>query len=184
MQVAADAVADELAHDGEAERLHVGLDRAAELGQALAGAGVGNRGEQGLLGGDEQAARFFGNLADRHGHRVVADPAALDDADVDLHHVPRLDAAGSADAVDDLLVDRDADLSAEAAVAEEGALAIALAHQFERELVDLQRGASRPHGLGEVLQDGACGLPGDPHAGDVGGRLDLDLMPAGHGNGK
>jgi hypothetical protein len=140
-----------------------------------------DRGEQRLLGGDQQAAGFFGNVADRDGQRVVADPAALDDPDVDLHHVARLDLAGPADAVDDLLVDRNADLPLEAAVAEEGAPAVALAHQLQGELVDLEGRAARLDRFREVQQNGAGALPGHPHAGDLVGTLDLDFMPASHG---
>jgi len=142
VEAAADAVADEFADDGEASGFDEFLDGAAEVGEFAAGAGPVDGLVEGLLGDGEEAFGFVGNFASGDGGGVVADEAAFDDADVDLDDVSGLDAAGAADAVDDFLVDGDADLAGEAAVAEKGAFAVVLAHELGGEFVDFAGGFS------------------------------------------
>ena len=167
VQAAAHAMAHELAHDTEAPGFHKGLHGAAQVGQAAAGAGMGNGLKQRLLGGGKQEAGFGRDVAGSHRGGVVANEAAFDDADVDFDDVPRHDPPGSTDAMDDFLIDGNTDLPGEAAVIQEGTAAIMLAHQFAGEAVDFASGAAGRDFAGKLQQDGGCGFSCHPH------RLDL-----------
>ena len=102
----------------------------------------------------------------------VADPAVKDDADVELDDVGVLDAARAADAVDDLVVDRNADVAGKSAVMEEGAASAPFVDQARGELVDLAGGDAGHDGEGDFLEDFAGGAATDAHALDFVRRFD------------
>ena len=112
--------------------------------------------------------------ADGNGRGGVADPAVEDDADVELDDVGVLDAARAADAVDDLVVDGDADVAGEAAIVEEGAASAPVVDQARGELVDFAGGNARHDGEGNFLEDFAGRAATDAHALDFVRRLDGD----------
>ena len=116
----ADAVSDELADDRKALALDRLLDGRRDVGQAVAlfhllqalGEGAPGRGDelQGLLGGPP----------DGGGQGRVAVEPLEEDAEIEADDVALLEDASRGDAVDDLLVDRDADRGGIAPVALEG----------------------------------------------------------------
>ncbi len=169
VQLAADAVPDKLADHRVAVLDDVLLHRGGEVAEHPAVAGVVDRHVQRLLGRRHQVQGLLGDIAGRHGQRIVADPALVLDADVHLDDVAVLDHARSADAVDDLLVDRDADVPRVLAVAEEGALAAAGLHFRRREAVHLAGG----HADGDLSRR----LQQDV-AGHLAGRADALLLGA------
>ena len=180
VEAAADTVPYELTDDREATRPRKFLHGAAEVGKAATGAGVLDRFKKGLLSHCQQSLGFQRDVASRNRGRVVTDEAAFDNPDVNLDDVSRLDLAESADAVNHLLIDRDADGAGKSSITEEGALAIMLAHHFGGELVDLSGGPAGPDLLGKRLEDrrgdGTCRA----HEFDFTGRLDRNTGSAGH----
>ena len=180
MEAAADAVADKFADDGETVGLGEFFDGATEVGQATTRTGVTDGFEQGLFGDGEQALGFERDVAGGHGGGVVADESAFHDADVDFHDIAGLDLAGAADAVDDFFVDGDAGVAGKAAVAEEGAFAVVLAHEVGGVLVDLAGGAARGDFFGQCLKDGRGNGASVAHEVDFTRRLDRDTSFAGH----
>ena len=97
-----------------------------------------------------------------------------DDADVELDDVGVLDAARAADAVHDLVVDRDADVAGKAAIIEERAAPAPFVDQARGELVDLAGGNARHDGQGNFLENLAGRAATDAHALDFLGGFDGD----------
>jgi hypothetical protein len=111
--------------------------------------------------------------ADGNRRGGVADPAVEDDADVELDDVGVLDAARAADAVDDLVVDRDADVAGKAAIIEEGAAAAFLDQR--RRACRSRRWKRLVHdGPGNFLEDFAGRAATGAHAFDFVRRFDRD----------
>src|SRR5207248_9297032 len=98
VHAAADAVADERAHDGEPGALGGPLDRARDVAHALSGAALGDARVQRLLGPGQQLARAPVDLTHGERTRRIGDPAVQSDADVDRDDVAALEAIGAWDA--------------------------------------------------------------------------------------
>ena len=142
VELAADAVADEFAHNAVTILADVMLDAVAEISEHPAVTGILDGIEKGFFGGSEEMQRFLGDVANGNGEGVVADPAVVIDADVDFDDVAVLDDTRTADAVNDLLVDGDADVAGELAVTEEGAGGTSGLHLSGGKTVDLGGGGT------------------------------------------
>src|SRR4051794_27345746 len=134
---AADAVADERAHDREPLGLDDGLDRMRDVAEAVPRADPLDGGVQRGLGRREQLARERGDRPDGEGAGGVGDPAVEDHADVDGEDVPAAELVLTRDTVDDHRVGRGADRAGEALVALERRLAALRADELLRRLVEL-----------------------------------------------
>ena len=141
--VAADAVPDEAADDGEPRSLDELLDRMRDVSDPVPDDRVGDsRGER-VLGDVEQSLIL---LADRpHAERVraVGDVAVERDADVDRHEVAVADDELVGDSVNDDVVGRDADRLGVALVALGGRYAALLADEVACGVVELVRRDAR-----------------------------------------
>ena len=104
----------------EAVLLGVGLDRGADVAEAAAGPHLADAEPHALVGHLDQAPRLDARLADVEHAAGVAVVAVLDDGDVDVQDVARLEHPLARDAVADLVVDRGADRLSERAVARRG----------------------------------------------------------------
>ena len=103
-------------------------------------------------------------------------PAVDDGAAVDGDHVALADAPVTWDAVDDLVVDRHADVSGEAVVAQEGRGRPRVANGLSSAVVHLGGGDARGGDLGDPLKGAGDDQAGRPHGLDLVRRLDLDAV--------
>src|SRR5687768_10080792 len=99
VELAADAVAAELAHHGVAVLLGVGLDGRAEVAQAHARADLADALPHALVGHLDQPAGLDAGLADVVHAARVAVVAVLDDGDVDVEDVAGLEHPVAPDAL-------------------------------------------------------------------------------------
>src|SRR5207302_8458706 len=140
VHVAADPVPDELPDDRVAGRLHVALDGGAQVAQPVAGLGLLHARPEGLLGDADQAQRLRADPADRDGAAHVGPEAVQDQAQVEADDVALMDRAPAGDAVDDLVVDRDAGRLRIVLVAEEAGPCAALPDQAVGQAVEVAGG--------------------------------------------
>src|SRR6185503_7596468 len=151
MVVPADAVADEALHDREPGPLDERLHRMRDVADPVS----------------EPCLRDPGRERPFEGH-----------ADVDRHEVALVDDAPVRDAVDDDLVDGDADRTRVAAVPERGRDAAVLADERVREIVQLQRGDAGPDPLADVRDRPPDQVAGARDPRDLGGSLADDHATA------
>src|SRR5438094_700679 len=151
VHLAADAMPDELPDDREAGRLDVLLDRGRDVAQVAAWPGLVDADVQGLLGHLQQAGRAGSDLADADGDADVRPEPLQDQAQVEADQVALGDLAVPRDAMDGLVVDRDADRAREAVVAQEARGGAPLSDQAVGDAIELDRLDPR---LACVLQRG------------------------------
>src|SRR6185369_2220915 len=108
-----DAVADELADDTEVRLCGDGLDGGRDVLDMVAGHGGGDAGHHRAAGQVDELGDLRRRVADVEGPRAVTVPAVEDRAGVDRHDLACTDRPLARDAVDDLVVDRDADAGRE-----------------------------------------------------------------------
>ena len=175
VQVPSDAVAHERAHDAEAMGLDVPLHGVGHVAEALPGPAL-NDGQLEALPRDlEQLLDARRDLADRHRERAVGVIPLDDTPEVQPDDVPLLQAAvRRGNAVNDLLVDRDAHGGREAPVALEGGLGAAVHDEGLHFLVDLQRGQAGLHEAAQHLHDVGEDLAAPAHQVDLAARLEDD----------
>jgi hypothetical protein len=109
VELAADAVAAELAHHREAVPLGVALDGGADVTEPRAGAHLPDAEPHAFVRDLDQAARLDARLADEEHPAAVAVEAVLDHGDVYIQDVALLQHALARHAVAHLVVDRGAD---------------------------------------------------------------------------
>ena len=119
VHLSADAVADILPHDGEAVLLHILLHRVTDVRDAAALAGVFDALEEALPRDVDEPLRLLGNLSAGVGRRTVAVEPADIRAHVHADDIALLQDPFAGDAVDDLVVDGDADAGGIAVVVQE-----------------------------------------------------------------
>src|SRR5262249_17247745 len=106
VELPADAMADEVPHHAEPERLDVRLDRVADVPDAVAGPDGGDGGLQRLPGGLGEPAGLVGDLPHQDGAGRVTVEALDGDPEVELHEIALDQLPGLArDAVHHLVVD-------------------------------------------------------------------------------
>ena len=98
-------MADILAHDGEAVRLHIRLHGVGDVGDAVALAGPRKSFKKALTSHVNQPLCLFGNLSAGVSGCAVAVEAADVCAHVHADDIALLEHPGTRDAVDDLVVD-------------------------------------------------------------------------------
>src|SRR5205823_13040904 len=106
VELAADAVAAELAHDREPGFLGARLDGGADIAQARTRANAADAFPHALVGDVDEAACLDARLADVKHAAAVAVVAVLDHRDIDVQDVARLEDAIAGHAVTDLMVHR------------------------------------------------------------------------------
>ena len=110
---ATDAVAAEFADDVEAAAAHFAFDGAADVFGAVAGTGCGESLTEGAFGAVGELAGFFLHRRYLDSDGRVGVIAVFHGSEVELDKVAGLDRAQARDAVDDFVVDADADVSGE-----------------------------------------------------------------------
>ena len=113
MNSAADAVAAEFADDVEAAAADFALDGAADVFGAIAGASGGEGLAEGAFGAVGEFAGFFLRGRDLDADGGVGVVAVFYGGEVELDEIAGLDDAMAGDAVDDFVVDADADVAGE-----------------------------------------------------------------------
>src|SRR5262249_3020685 len=127
----------------------------------------------------EQLMNLRGHVTDRKGDRAVRVIPLHDTPQVQAHDVAVLEAAmGGRNAVDDLLVDRDADRGREAAIALESRLGASGIDEALHVLIDLERGHSRLDRLAQASHDVGEDVAAPAHQPDLAGGLELDPAAA------
>ena len=170
----ADPVSDVFADEGIAEALHIFLNGMGDIRDAVAGFGVLDALEEALAGDLDQPLCLVGDLARCERAAAVALPAVFDGADVNADDVAVPNEAFAGDAVDDLVVHRDAGAAGKSAVAEEARLCALTLDELEDLLVDLLR---RDPGSNKLVPERArlgSDLAGEAHLLDVPGCFDCD----------
>ena len=165
------------AYDRKAVRLHIGLHRAGNIGDAAALAGVPDTLIEALPGYLDQLLGLLGNLPAGDGRRAVAMEAADIGAHVDLDDIALMDHPfGRGDTVDNLVVDGYAGAPREAAVAEEGGRSARVLDCLADNPVDFACSNPRPHRVGGRLTGDRCQAAGRPHERKL--MLGLDINHA------
>ena len=154
---AADPVADQVADDAKAARLDQGLDGMGDVADAIADLRLPDADVEGLLGGLEQPGDPRIDGADGHRDGVVADVAVGFDGDIERDDVAIAEnPLEGADAVDHLLVDREAGIGGKPArtdlVAEVRAAGAVAGDQLAPGLVEIERADARLHERLEAVQ--------------------------------
>ncbi len=176
--VPADAVADEALHDRETGPLDERLHRMRDVADAVSEPCLRDPGRERVLAHVQQALGVRLDRAHAEGVRAVRDRPFEGHADVDRHEVALVDDAPVRDAVDDDLVDRDADRTRVAAVPERGRDAAVLADERVREIVQLERGDAGPDPLADVRDRPPDEVAGARDPRDLGGSLADDHATA------
>ena len=171
VELLTDAVADERAHDAEARRFRVGLDRAADLVEARAGPHLVDALPQRFLRDLHEPAALVVDVADEEGRVAVAVHAVQVDRDVAVDDVAVEERAVVGDAVADHLVDRRAQRLREALVVQRARVAAARDARLVADAVELVGRHADLHRVGELEQDLAPGAARGAHAvGELVGR--------------
>ena len=183
----ADAVPDVLLDDAVlvARGPHERLDRVADVGESVAGACSPKTGPEGLLGHARELPDIGGDVADEHRESRISVPTIDDRSAVDGDDIAIGEVAVAGDAVDDLLVDRDADVRGEPVVAEEGRGRSLIADRLRCAVVQLCGGHARRGDLRHPLQGPGDDQAGSPHDLELVRGLDLDAVAcAEHGQSR
>src|SRR5207244_1563158 len=109
VELAADAVAAELAYHREAVLLRVRLDDGADVAEARAGPHLPDAEPHAFESHVDQPPRLDVGLADVEHAAAISVVAVLDDGDVDVEDVGQLEDAFAGNAMADLVVHRGAD---------------------------------------------------------------------------
>ena len=146
VHVAADAVADERAHDREAVGLDLLLDGVGDVAEAVAGPALLDGGEQRALGRREQLGRRPGEIGPTGKVRAASATQPSSTTPTSMERMsPARELVGPGDPVHDHRVGRGADRAREAAVALEGGLGALGADELLRRGVELGGGHAGAH---------------------------------------
>src|SRR5436190_4722097 len=173
VEVPPHAVTRVLPHEVESGSLHHLLDRVGDVRQPSADADLPDAGLEGVLGDPDELLGLRGGRlpADEQGDGGVGVIALPDRAEVERQQIAGLEDALAGDAVDDLLVDRDAERCREPAVPLQRRRRAGLYDRRFGDRVKLCRLDPRAHGGDgplDRLRDDAAGLA---HPVDLLGRL-------------
>ena len=116
---------------------------------------------------DQTAAPPGDGLAARDREPAVGPPAVEDQPAVERHEVAVLDHQRAGNAVDDLVVDRDAQRVGESLVPEEARDAVVIPDERLRLAVEIEGRDPGAYGARQLREAGAEDLPGDPHLLDL-----------------
>ena len=182
MERAADAVAHEGAHDPEAVRLDVSLDRVRHVGQPPSGPALLDGQLEAFARDVEELPDGRGDVAERHREGTVGVVPFHDTPEIKAHDVAGAQAAlGRRDPVHDLLVDGDAHGGREPPVALERGPRATLDDEPLDFGVHLECRQPRFHERAQSLHHVGQDVTGPAHELDLPWRLALD---APHGGGR
>src|SRR5262249_23836658 len=177
VQVPADPVADERAHDAEAMRLDVVLHGVGDVAQTLPRSGLRDREVETLARDVEQLLDPRGHLADRHRERAVGIIPLDDTPEVQPDDVALLHAAmRGGNAMNDFFVDGDAHRRRKSPIALEARLGAAGHDEVLHLLVDLERRQAGLHQTPQHLHDVGEDVAAAPHQVDLAGGLEDDHL--------
>ena len=153
VQRTSDAVADKFADDAVTVGDDEVFDGFGDVMDAVTGAGLVDANRERFLGFLEKPGRGRRDFADGNCRGSVADPAVQDNADIEFDDVGVLNASGAADAMDNFVVNGNADVAGESAVVEEGAASAALVDEPGNEFINLAGGNTWDDGKGGFFED-------------------------------
>ncbi len=167
-----DPMTNEFTHNAQSKGLDDPLDGGGDVPNVSAGTGRGDAGGKGSLGGRAKSQGGLGDITDGYGTGIVPNKVALANDDIEGDKVTLLeDTASVADAVDDLVVDRDADLAgvsqAPNHVAEAGAGTAMKGHEAASEGVEFTGRDPWGNASTKVAEDSCRGTTSGTHAIDV-----------------
>ena len=173
-----DAVADVLLDDavGLPSGTHHGLHRMSDVRQSIPGARRGKTGPKGFLGHTRELPKILGHIAHEHREGSITVPAIDDGAAVDGDDIALGQPSGTRDAVDDLLVDRHADMRGEPVIAQEGRCGAFVADGLSSAFVEGRRGHAGRRDRRDALQRAGDHKSRGTHDLDLVRRLDLDAV--------
>lgn len=160
MQVAADSVSHIVPDDSESEGFDKVFNGTTDLHEGVALLGLSNAAEERLLCHGQQAAGFHAHVAHGDSHGIVSVPAVHNGTAVQTHDVAVLNHTRTADAVDNLLVYGDTELSGVAAVTQKGVTAFFFAEEFSGVIIYLFRGDAGANDGHKFHQDAGRNLAG------------------------
>src|SRR5260221_670623 len=174
-----DSMAAELAHDGVAVGFGVLLNRRADVTEKCPGAHLADAEPHALVSGLAQPLCLDGGFADVVHAAGIAVKTVLDHGDVDIQYVARLEHALARNAVADLMVDRGADrlrkglVAGRRVVQRSGDRLLLLDYQAMAKTVELAGRDARLDARGDEVEHFPGELPGDAHALDLLGGLQM-----------
>src|SRR6266581_2910930 len=174
-----DSMAAELAHDAVTVAFGMLLDRRADVTEKSPGAHLADAEPHALVSGLAQPLRLNGGFADIVHAAGIAVKAVFNHGDVDIQDVPRLEHALPWNAVADLVVDRGADRLRKGLVAGGSVVQrsrdrlLLLDDQVMAKTVELAGRDSRLDARGDEVEHFRGELPGDAHAPDFLGGLQM-----------
>src|SRR5689334_3562970 len=129
-----------------------------------------------VLGNTQQLIDAFVDHSNRDCRGRIPYPAVLDDTDIQLHDVAILNPALTADAVNDLVIQRDANVAGKnpmtKPIAEERALHPRFRHEISGCFIDFLGRNARPNDFAESVEHVAGGATSYPHFFDLAPALD------------
>jgi hypothetical protein len=172
------AVPDKFAHDGKIISPGFIFYFRANIAEAPARASHGDRACERGFGDSHQTFNAFINYSDGDSCGVVPHPAVFDDADVELNDIAVLNTSLAPDAVDNFIVQRDANVAGENAVpkpvTEECAFDIRFLHEISSRLIHFFGRDSGPDEFAHAIKNFPRATARLPHPFHFLGILDGD----------
>jgi len=125
------AVAHKLFHHGKTKAFYKGFHATADLAEHFSWLSECDCSMEGLLGSPQQLMDFWADGPNRNTGGIVTDPAILHNTDVDFDNVAILNnSPGSANAMNDLLIEGNTNLAGKAPVVQKGTPACSIGHEL------------------------------------------------------
>ena len=165
MQVMAHAMSHILADNGKTVLLHQCLNRCADIADPMAGLRRLNTQIQAFLRYVQKLLGLFADLPHRKGKRIVSVESADTGAHINADDVPFLNDSVGRNAVDDLVVDRDAARGRKTAIVQKGGLCSLGKDELMKHFVHIRRGHARFNQLSCKPQRLGADFAGELHIG-------------------
>src|SRR5260221_4721129 len=165
---------DELANDAEAVAFNIVLYGARNFNYSLARHCLGNAFVKGLVRHIHQFLGQNTTAADRNGSGGIANEPVVNHSDIETYDITELEISHSSQAMDNLLVDRDAHLARKFTIPQKGAASAVMLHARGGEVIHLLGGDARLNKGGNLLEHRAGHRTSRPHCFQISLALEND----------
>ena len=176
MHFAPDPMSDEFAHDGKTMSSRFILNLSTDIADAPALESDADGSRERGFGSTQQLVGAFLDDSNGDSGRVIANPAILNNADVEFHDVPVLDATLAANPMNHLIIKRNTDVPGENAmtqpIPQKRAFHSGVAHEIRSRLVYFLCGNPRPNKIADPVEEIAGRAARLPHFFDLPGIFD------------
>ena len=169
------AVTDEFPDDTEAIALHIILYCARNINHSFSRTCLADAFVKGLFGDVHELLSQDAAAADGNGASGIADEFVVNDSNIETYNVPELQLPRASETMDDLFVDRDADVAgvftraivARMAITQKGTFCAVMLDPAGSVVVHFLSADPRPDERADFLEDGAGDGAGGPHLFEV-----------------